>query len=68
MIGSTSFSFKGIDWLKVGRGALVAIAGALLTYTTSWLTGADFGSYTPIVVALWGIIANIGRKWVSDNQ
>jgi hypothetical protein len=68
VIGPTSFSFVGINWSKVGMGALVAVAGALLTYATSWITGQDFGSYTTVVMGIWTVIANIVRKWVSDNE
>lgn len=67
-IGPTSFSFKGIHWGKVGAGALVAVVGALLTYLTSWIAGENFGAYTPIIVGIWTIIANVGRKWVSDQE
>lgn len=68
MIGETSFSFKGIVWGRVAAGAGVAIVGALLTYITSWLTGQDFGASTPVVMSVWTVLANIGRKWVSDNE
>jgi hypothetical protein len=68
MFGPTSFSFKGIVWKKVGIGALIAVIGALLTYGTSWIASVDFGSLTPLVVAVWGIIVNIARKWISDNE
>lgn len=67
-IGPTSFSFQGINWGKVGAGALVAIVGALLTYITSWVAGGDFGSLTPIVVGVWTILANIARKWTSNIE
>ena len=67
-IGDSSFSFKGINWNKVGAGALVAVVGALLTYITSWVTGENFGTYTPVIVAIWTTIANIGRKWVSSIE
>lgn len=68
VLGPTSFSFKGINWGKVGIGALVAIVGALLTYITAWLGHFDFGAYTPVVMSVWTVIANIGRKFVSDNE
>lgn len=67
-IGPTSFTFKGIVWGKVAAGAGVAIVGALLTYFSSWIVGQDFGSYTTVVMAVWTVIANIGRKWVSDQE
>lgn len=56
------------DWLKIGKGALVAIVGALLTYFTTYFSGANFGQYTPIVVAVWSVIANICRKWLAENN
>ena len=67
-IGPTSFSFKGINWGKVGAGAAVAVAGALLTYISAWLTGQDFGAYTPMVMGAWTILANIVRKYVSNLE
>lgn len=64
--GSTRFSLNSIDWQKIGIGALVAVAGALLTYFTPVVTGLDLGSATPVVVAVWSIIVNIVRKWIAD--
>jgi len=64
--GSTRFSLNSIDWQKIGIGAGVAIAGALLTYLTPIVTGLDLGAFTPIVVALWSVIVNVVRKWIAD--
>ena len=66
--GSQRFSINSIDWKKVGIGALVALAGALLTYGTTFITGTDFGTLTPMVVAIWSIVANLIRKFCSDNS
>lgn len=68
IIGSSSFSFQGINWGKVGAGALVAIAGALLTYLSTWIAATDFGAYTPIIMGVWTILANVVRKWVSHQE
>lgn len=68
MEGSKSFKINSLDWKKIGVGAGVAIVGALLTYVSSWITDVDFYGWTPIVVAVWSVIANIGRKWVADNS
>ncbi len=67
IIGPNSFSFKGVDWGKVGAGALVAMAGALLTYLTQWISGQDFGNYTTTIMAVFTILANIARKFISNN-
>ena len=65
---SKAYSFQGIDWPKIVRGALVAVAGALLTYFTVIVTETDFGAFTPIVTAGFAVVANIVRKWISENQ
>jgi hypothetical protein len=56
------------DMLKVGKGALIAVLGALLTYISSEITSVNFGELTPIVVAGWSILANLGRKWIVNNK
>jgi len=56
------------DWLSIGKGALVATVGALLTYFTAYFSGANFGQYTPIVVAIWSVVANVARKWIAQNS
>lgn len=68
MEGSTRFSLNGIDWKKIGIGFLVAISGAGLTYITEFLSGFDFGEFSPIVMVVWSVIANLVRKWASNNQ
>ena len=47
------FSLNTADWLKVGKGALIASVGAGLTYLSANVMGADFGMYTPVVVGGW---------------
>jgi hypothetical protein len=55
------------DFKRIGLGAIVAVVGALMTYLSQVITTIDFGAYTPIVVAFWGVIANIVRKWLTNN-
>jgi len=43
-------------------GAMVAGLGAILTYVSQAATGADYGIYTPIVVAGLSVLTNIVRK------
>lgn len=59
---------KREDALKVVKGAAIAAAGAVLTYVSEWLSGANFGSYTPAVVAGWSILANALRKLVAPAE
>lgn len=50
------------DWGKVAKGALIAGGGAALTYLSSWVSGTDFGVWTPIVVAGLSVLVNYFRK------
>lgn len=52
------------DAKKIGKGAVIAILGALLTYLSEVIVDVDFGQYTPIVMAIWSVLVNIVRKWV----
>ena len=56
------------DYKKIAIGAGVAVAGALITYVSEVVTQVDFKDWTPLVVAGWGVIANIVRIWIKDNQ
>jgi len=56
------------DFLKIGKGALIAIIGALLTYLSQVVSGLDFGQWTPIVMAFWSIVTNAVKKWLSNNE
>lgn len=65
---SPKFSFKGINWKKIGIWALMAIAGTLLTYVADLIPTIDFWVYTPLVVAGFSILSNIVRKWMSTTE
>ena len=61
-----SYSFKGVDWAKIGRGALVAVVGALLTYATTIIPMLHIpDAYLPIVTVVMGVLVNVARKWAS---
>jgi len=65
---SERFRLVSQDFQKVGRGALIAGVGAAGTYLFEALPGVDFGEYTPLVVAVVSVLANLFRKWLSKNQ
>jgi len=65
---SPKFKLNREDLQKVGRGAVVAVVGALAVYIIQTVPNIDFGAYTPIMVALAGVLANTLRKWVKDNS
>ena len=52
------------DLLSLGKGLVIALIGAALTYFTGLITVHDFGAYTPLIVALWGTVANVIRKYI----
>lgn len=56
------------DWKKIAVGAGVALMGALLTYITDEIPNVDLGSWTPIVVSGWSIVANTIRKALEGNE
>jgi len=57
------------DLKKIGTGALMAGVGASLFYLLDGLTGVDFGEqWTPIVVAILGILSNTVRKAASETN
>lgn len=68
---SKQFSLTALDWKSIGKGALVALAGFGLTlvpllagFSYIW-GGIDF---TPFVVVILSVVANIVRKFVVDNS
>ena len=62
---SIKYTLNTTDLKKIGTGAMVATIGALLTYLTQVITQIDFGQWTPIVVAVYGVLANIVRKFLA---
>ena len=64
---SKRFFLNSIDWAKIGKGLLIALAGALLTYLTELSINIDFGNYSLLIVALWSAVVNVIRKWLVDH-
>ena len=50
------------DLISLGKGLVIAMLGAGLTYLASYITNTNFGVYTPIVVAFGGLVINTARK------
>jgi len=68
MNGSKKYELNTRDGMKILVGLGVALAGAALTYAATVITEVDFGSWTPIVVAGFAVVANVVRKWVTTNS
>ena len=64
---SKQFSLNKEDLLKIGKGALIALSGALLTYLLQVLPNVDFGVYTPMVVSVASILINAGLKFIQGK-
>ena len=61
------FSLSKEDLTKLGKGMLIAVAGAVLTYGTEWVSGTSFGMWTPMIVAGWSVAANMIRKFLTNT-
>ncbi len=57
----------GEDIKSIFKGLLIAVSGAALVYAGEVVAKLNFGVYTALVVALAGVIVNIGRK-LFDGQ
>ena len=66
--GSERFKLNTTDFKKIGKGALIAIIGALLTYGTDYVMKLETGKYVPLIVAVWSIVANACWKFLKDNS
>lgn len=61
-------SLSGNELRKIGKGLLIAMAGAALTYLAQTIPNVDFGAYTPVVVASFSVIVNAAQKLLSDTR
>jgi hypothetical protein len=50
------------DLKKIGKGLMIAVGGAILTYATETLASIDFGQFTAIVTAAAAVLINAGWK------
>ena len=65
---SPTLTVNADDMRKLGTGMMIAIAGAILTYGSQWVSGTNFGTWTPIVAAGWSVAANFVRKFIASNE
>lgn len=64
--GSARWVLDETDTVKIIKGAAIAATAAALTYLADAIPGADFGNWTPAVVAVFSVAINAARKWVAD--
>lgn len=56
-------SFDKATLIKIGKGALIAAGGALLYYLLTALSLLDYGTATPVVVAVLSILINAVKEY-----
>jgi hypothetical protein len=74
--GSIAFRFTGADWHKIGVGAGVAFAGAVVAFLPQAFTGVHFTAevggqvidYTVFVGFAASVLVNTLRKWITDHS
>lgn len=64
---SPKYSLNKQDLLKIGKGALMAIGGVLVTYLLQTLPSVDFGQYTPVVVGVASVALNALSKYFAGK-
>ena len=70
MDGSEKFSLAKKDFLKIGKGALIAAAGAVLAYLSTQVFPQlqESGDATLVVVAAIGaVVINAAQKYLQDT-
>ncbi len=72
---SPAFSLNAIDWRKIRTGALVALAGAIVSYVPLFMgftyvipIGRSYVDVTPFVVCAFSVLANVLREYIADHQ
>ena len=70
MVVSRKFQLVKEDLIKVLKGAGLAGLSAIALYVADWLQTIDLGTvwYSPILIALIPVIANLIRKFVTENK
>lgn len=64
---STAFQFSRADAYRIGRGGLVAIAGALAVFIPQAVGEISWGIWAPFAGAVASILVNSLRIWIADN-
>lgn len=65
---STRFNLITPDVQKILIGALMAGIGAIVTFIVENINGVDLGQFTPFVVMIVSILANVIRKWIAETK
>ena len=61
------FSFDSETIKKIKRGALIAGAGALLTFLEETVPGIDFGEWSLLATALNSFLINLIKEFIQGK-
>jgi len=61
-VNMSKFLLGHQDLVSLAKGLGIALIGAGLTYLTAYVSKTNFGVYTPLIVTVFALIANIVRK------
>lgn len=67
-MGSKPLTLDTTDLKKLGKGMLIAAAGAAMTALTTWVSQTDFGIWNTAIAAGYSVLANAVLKYLSDNS
>jgi hypothetical protein len=68
VVQTDKYSLNKYDLKSLGIGLGITLAGAALTFLSEYVSKADFGSYSPMVVAVFALLVNIVRKYLSETE
>ncbi len=62
------YKFDKETGIKIGRGALIAGGGSVITYLLEQLPNIDFDDWTPIVVSVGSILLNTAWQYIKGDK
>ena len=65
--GAEAGKMNRTDFVKLGKGLLIAAAGVGATYLEEQIPGLDFGPWAPIVAGVNSVLVNFLRKLVASG-
>lgn len=65
---SEKLKLNTTDGKKLMVGLGVALGGAALTWLAQTIPMIEFGEWTPLAVAISGVIVNVGRKLLAGKK
>lgn len=66
--GSKNMGLSKEELKKIGKGFLIACAGAFITIASEQISQVDFGVWTPAVMAFWSAAVNAARMYFPDTR